>query len=455
MTTDQVFDTSSQLLQWQQDFVGAALKLDRPSAIVLEAATGSGVLRALAALADEVMLRGDRRARILVLTPDSLVENMVGVLGRYSNLSPIALEGSVLRRLRFEAADTDELWPHGIAVVAGFRSARSPLRYSAIKSSSWDLVIVDQAVAWGADLRPLLDSIQIDLTVVVANPRHAAEFDSLAGGQAIRWDVSRLDIATAESIAARSAAMALAGFRRSEPEKQLLDGLGELTRSFSDHPGEWLRADLTAAALTSPQMLEGTLLDLEASLSDAASSHGPDADMVDIKLSASFQPHDEVEIIEPISAIRAQIAALLNALYAIPADPKCEALKKLLVHLWRDNADPTLVLSVDPATATYVAETLGTTDRFVLVESRLTVAERLDLLARPNLRAAVASDSAVAGLELPGPWRIINYDLPRTELAMEVRWQLLARVAPKVMWTLADLERSVRLEGELLLLHGF
>lgn len=447
--------SGAQLHRWQDDFVSAALELHRPATVLLEAATGAGVLRALAALAEGVMKRQRGRARILLLTPDSLVDNAVGALDRYGSVPPVALDGTLYRELQVRANEPYEMWPRGVVLVGGNRSARRPSRHKAIKKSDWDLVIVDQAWTWGEGLGFLIGGANMGLVVLVGSSRDYVKFDGLRRGELIRWDLSRLDATTAESVAARRASMAVAGFRRSEPEKKLLADLGALTGSFSDHPGEWLDADLIAAAIASPQALEARLLDLEASLSAAARSAGPDADMIDISLPASFEPHREVEIIEPISAIRAQITALLNGLYAIPDDPKCTALKKLLVRLWRNADAPTLVLAAEPVTAIYIAETLGTTERLVHIDTRLTATERMDQLVRPGLRVAIASDSAVIGFELPKGWRIINYDLPRTEEAMDARWHLLPEFGSEVMWALVDLEHSVRLEGDLLVLHGF
>lgn len=453
----------------QSKFMADFLKEDAPPHQLLISPVGTGrTAVALALVADAAQNRPN--ARILIITPSILLEQFRYQLKREFNISNAEIiNHQKFRELESKVPVGTSPWGSPLVALLSFRIAAQRNILESLKSTNWDLIIIDELHQLGANLgagiEAMIDSGRAQRLLALTS-LGLREYQSIS--EKLHTTTWSNDIASWDgSIIPRPPPLRLhlVNYRRGNDEAEFLTEL----QTFTSHQQQGAFSSLlTFAASSSSFALEKILRGTKERLSTPPlETLGQDSSAVSAEVAtAAFEGDLPDDLLHTGPLTRnaetlKRITQLLEKPDSISSDEKLHALLAALAPLTASRTANSRICIVASfiATTSYLHSALTDEGYNVYtLNSAVSPNTRFDALDtfRSQGGTLIATQASLPGVDLRNIDAMFHYDLPNSEIWLHQRLakvQAYGRSRPADVFFFRDQTNALSWEGNLLAQH--
>jgi len=452
---------TEKLTDFQGRFVEDVLSSHAKTSHVLVAQPGAGKRFTTVALISQLRHTGALN-RALVLCPAALVsawhESLQESLGQEGSVTVGRRE---FLELQSQKTKGDSFWPES-AVIMSLDTAKREEIAQSLSTTSWGLVVVDEAHRVGGQRRRLVQSLVAGgcagrLLLLTATPGDPWWTEMKVNTSVTDW-AQDIEVWRKSQASQRiTVDHEVVRYRRSDDEVAFLSALNELADEFPNNPAGRLTAEMLLRRASS------SVFNLEQSLLRGLSNLQIEMDD-ELSLEPGHDPQVEESKAHPWQDLPdgvARTTALLEMLENVAADAKLTALQKLVNQLSSQQPDLRVcIFSSFADTATYLHSSLCELEMAChVVTGSIPMATRQEALSQFRQRGQilVGTTTCLEGFELSSVDSVIHYDLPREE-EMEIRrgrYDRIGRTKACTAYAFVDESNALPFEADLLDRHGW
>lgn len=460
------------LADFQARFVQQFLQPAAAPFQLLSGPVGAGKTFTAATIASLTWRSGGQR-RALVLCPAALTCAWGEALCRLGDAAGVlVVDRRLFRELESRVPVGESPWPAGIIVISQ-DTAKRPDVASSLATTSWDLVVVDEAHQIAGLRQRLMEGLMESgnvrrLLLVTATPK-PDRFSSLVPALTVTdWTPELLQWRKAHATEGAVSQEPLIVYRRADDEVAFLEALREVGDELvRDSSGRLLCQLLLRNASSCVFSAEQMLLRARRRL-ESVEKGGPHALEANAGLVAEPEADTDWSEEEPtavpwhsVPSARGRIDELVDLVEAVRNDEKFRALERLLADLMpAGKANHVCIITDFAATAEYLSMNLGEDSRCYEVTGIMLADHCIE---QTRAFAAdggilVGTTAALQGFDLAFVEAVVHYDLPISATVMEQRIGRVNRIGRAHacrMYAFLDESGVLPLETVLLRRHGW